>query len=85
MVNRDQYEEHRERLRARMGSEAGRAMYKRRREIVEPRFGHIKHNLGVRRFLRRGLEKVRTEWGMVCTAVNVGILLSHWREVAAVL
>ncbi len=37
-------------------------MYKRRREIVEPRFGYLKHSLGVRRFLRRGLEKVRAEW-----------------------
>jgi transposase len=85
MINRDQYEEHRERLRARMNSAAGRAMYQRRREIVEPRFGYIKHDLGVRRFLRRGLEKVRTEWTVICTAVNVGILLSHWREVTAVL
>jgi transposase len=84
-INRDQYEDHRERLRTRMNSEAGRAAYKLRKQTVEPRFGHIKHDLGVRRFLRRGLEKVRTEWSLVCTAVNVGILLRHWKEVAAVL
>ncbi|MCX7427051.1 MAG: IS1182 family transposase [Planctomycetia bacterium] len=84
-INRDQYEEHRERLRARMKSPAGRATYPRRKEIVEPRFGYIKHDLGVRRFLRRGLEKVRAEWTLVCTAVNVGILLRHWREVSTVL
>ena len=41
--------------------------------------------LGVRRFLRRGLQKVKTEWSMVCTAVNVGILLSHWDEVLRIL
>lgn len=68
-----------------MKSPAGRATYSRRKEIVEPRFGYIKHDLGVRRFLRRGLEKVRAEWTLVCTAVNVGILLRHWREVSAVL
>ena len=67
---------------AQMASDAGRAVYRRRRETVEPRFGRIKHVLGVRRFLRGGLERVRTEWSMTCTAVHVGILLRHWEEVA---
>ena len=81
MLSRDQYEEHRERLRRRMGTEEGREIYKRRKYTVEPRIGHIKHNMGVRRFLRRGLEKVKTEWIMACTAVNLGILLRHWDQV----
>lgn len=85
LVSRDQYEEHRERLRRRMGTETGREIYKRRKHTVEPRIGHIKHNLGVRRFLRRGIEKVKTEWIMVCTAVNLGILLRHWDEVVTTL
>ena len=72
---------HRERLRRRMGTETGREVYKRRKYTVEPRIGHIKHNMGVRRFLRRGIEKVRTEWIMTCTAVNLGILLRHWDDV----
>ena len=84
-ITRDQYEEHRERQRVRMASDAGRQCYRRRRETVEPRIGEIKHVYGVRRFLRRGLDAVRTEWSMVCTAVNLGILLRHWEEVARVL
>lgn len=68
-----------------MESESGRQMYRRRRETVEPRFGEIKSVLGVRRFLRRGRELVGTEWALVCTAVNVGVLLRHWDQVAAVL
>ncbi len=68
-----------------MATEAGREICKRRKYTVEPRIGHIKHNLGVRRFLRRGLEKVKTEWIMVCTAVNLGILLRHWHEVLTTL
>jgi len=64
-----------------MATDRGGDIYKRRKHTVEPRIGHIKHNLGVRRFLRRGLEKVRTEWSMVCTVVNLGILLSHVDEV----
>ena len=85
MLGRDQYEDHRERLRCRMATEVGRETYKRRKYTVEPRIGHIKHNLGVRQFLRRGLEQVKTEWGMVCTAVNLGILLRHWDQVVTVL
>ncbi len=85
LVSHDQYEEHRVRLRRRMGTPAGRDIYKRRKCTVEPCFGHIKHNMGVRRFMRRGIEKVKTEWRMVCTAVNLGILLRHWDDVAAIL
>lgn len=85
MINRDQYEDQRERLRERMGTEVGQATYRRRKHTVEPRFGQIKHVLGVRRFMRRGLEAAQTEWSMVCTAVNIGILLRHWKEVAAIL
>jgi transposase len=84
-LERDQYEAQRERLRARMNTAEGRAIYRRRRETVEPRFGWIKQGLGVRRFLRRGLEKVRTEWALVATAVNVSILLRHWELVRPVL
>ena len=84
-VNRDQYEEHRERMRARMKTDQGRSRYRLRGPTVEPRFGHIKRGLGVRRFMRRGLEAVRTEWSLVCTVVNVAILLKNWNQVAKVL
>jgi transposase len=85
LISRDQYEGHRQRLRRRMATEQGREIYKRRRHTVEPRIGHLKHNLGVRRFLRRGLEKVKTEWTMVCTAVNLGIMLRHWEQIVKTL
>lgn len=84
-VNRDQYEDHRERMRARMSSEQGRSRYRLRRQTVEPRFGQIKRTLGIRRFLRRGLRGVRAEWTLACLAVNLGILLRRWQEVQAVL
>jgi hypothetical protein len=84
-VLRDQYEGHRERLRLRMDEDHGRSRYHLRRQTVEPRIGQIKHVLGIRRFLRRGLDSVRAEWSLACAAVNVGILLKHWKEVAAAL
>jgi len=84
-VNREEYEEYRERLRARMGTAEGRARYGLRAPTVESRFGLIKRVLGVRRFMRRGLEAVRTEWRMVCTVLNLGVLLRNWERVEKVL
>jgi hypothetical protein len=61
-----------------MAAEAGREIYKKRAPVVEGIFGVIKHAMGVRRFLPRGLEKVRTEWTWVCTAFNLKKLLRIW-------
>jgi len=52
-------------------TEAGRAIYRRRKVIVEPVFGQIKEQRGFRRFSMRGLEKVRAEWKLVCAAANL--------------
>ena len=38
---------------------------------AEAVFGGVKHNWGFRRFLLRGLEKVKTEWGILCIAHNI--------------
>jgi transposase len=84
-VNRDQYEEVRERMRVRLATPAGRQRYALRKQTVEPRIGYLKHGLGLRRFLRRGLPKVGLEFTWFCLAVNVGILLRHWEEVRGVL
>src|SRR3989442_15882966 len=48
-----------ERMRSKIRSEAGRALYKMRKAIVEPVFGQIKAARGLRRFSLRGLENVR--------------------------
>ena len=42
-----------------------------RKYIVEPVFGHIKQARGFRQFLLRGIDKVRGEWAMICTAHNL--------------
>jgi transposase len=38
---------------------------------VEAVFGRLKQNWGFRRFMLRGLEKVKTEWGILCIAHNI--------------
>jgi hypothetical protein len=52
-------------------SEAGRAIYKRRKAVVEPVFGQTKHARGFRQFLLRGLEKVTAEWNLVALTHNL--------------
>mgnify|MGYP001809640254 CR=1 FL=1 len=49
----------------------GRAMYKLRKQTVEPVFGIVKSVLGFRSFRVRGLEKVKGEWSLVALAYNV--------------
>jgi transposase len=48
-----------------------RSRYRLRKQIVEPVFGQIKHARGFRQFLLRGLNKIRGEWAMICTAHNL--------------
>ena len=49
----------------------GHARYARRKAIVEPPFGQIKHARGFRQFLRRGLRAVGEEWALICTSHNL--------------
>ena len=70
-VTRDPYEEVRERTAARMATESGRRLYNQRPRIAETTFGILKSVMGLRQFLLRGLEKVRTEWRWATTAFNV--------------
>jgi len=70
-VARDQHESVRERLAVRMRSPAGRATYARRAWITETPNAVIKACMGLRQFLLRGLDKVRTEWRWACTAYNL--------------
>lgn len=78
-VSRDQFEEHRERLAERMATPEGKETYKKRRHPGERPFAVIKEQFGVRRFLLRGIDQVRTEWRWLATAFNLKLLLRHWR------
>src|SRR5215217_6700624 len=51
---------------------AGRRSRSRlRKQVVEPVFGQMKQARGFRQFLLRGLDQVRGEWAMICTAHNL--------------
>ncbi len=48
-----------------------RTRYRLRKQVVEPVFGQIKQARGFRQFLLRGIEKVKAEWALICTAHNL--------------
>jgi transposase len=60
-----------QRMRHKVSTPEGRAIYRRRKCLPEPVFGQIKQAMGFRRFSMRGLEKARGEWGLVCMCHNV--------------
>jgi transposase len=60
-----------ERMKRKLQTKAGRAVYAARKTMVEPVFGQIKQARGFRQFLLRGLVKVRGEWALVCLTHNI--------------
>jgi transposase len=60
-----------ERMRAKVKSAAGAALYRMRKAIVEPVFGQIKSVRGLRRFLLRGLENVGNEFRLIALTHNL--------------
>ena len=65
-----------ERMRAKLGTESGRALYARRKTIVEPVFGQIEERGAFAGSCCGGLTKIRGEWRLVCLTHN---LLKIWR------
>jgi hypothetical protein len=58
-------------MRRKLKQAGWRSRYRLRKQIVEPVFGQIKQARGFRQFLLRGIEKVRAEWALICTAHNL--------------
>jgi transposase len=59
------------RMRQKLRSPQGRATYARRKALIEPVFGVLKEQRGMRQFRRRGLEKVAVELALAATAYNL--------------
>src|ERR1700730_994210 len=65
------------RMRQKLRSPAGQAIYHRRKHIVEPVLGVLKEQRGMRRFRYRGLAKVAMEFTLAALAYN---LTRMWRQ-----
>ena len=62
------------RMRAKLRSPAGQATYARRKAIVEPVFGVLKQQRGIRQFRTRGLHNVNNEFTLATLAYNISRL-----------
>jgi transposase len=65
-----------QRMARKLRTKVGRAVYAKRKGIIEPVFGQLKEVLGFRQFSLRGLGQMRGEWRLMCTVHN---LLKLWR------
>jgi hypothetical protein len=70
-ISRHPYEKELQQMRLKLDSDSGKAVYGKRKHIVEPPFGHIKSIMGFTSFLLRGLEKVKGEFKLVSIAHNL--------------
>lgn len=76
-LSSDQYEAHREAHRQRMASPECQERLKERCTEGERPFAGVKHRMGIRQFLLRGLERVRGEWWWITTAFNLRVMAGH--------
>lgn len=60
-----------ERMARKLRTKRGRAIYARRKAIVEPVIGQIKHAQGIRGFSLRGYAKARAEWFLIAATHNL--------------
>jgi len=60
-----------EQMAHRLSTQEGRALYKLRKQTVEPVFGIIKRVMGWRQMSMRGLAKAQGEWSLVTMAWNI--------------
>jgi transposase len=65
-----------DKMRNKLKTVEGRKVYGQRKSTVEPVFGIIKHVLGFRQFLLRGLKAVSGEWTLVSIAWNIKRMFS---------
>ncbi len=65
-------------MRSVLSTDHGNALYKLRGQLIEPIFGHTKHNRRFDRFARRGRAAARTEWRLIAATHNLLKLHQHF-------
>jgi transposase len=60
-----------DRMKRKLQTKVGKAIYAARKCVVEPVFGQIKQARGFRQFVLRGKEKVKGEWALLCLTHNI--------------
>ena len=67
-------------MRRKVKSPEGKAQLDLRGQIVEKHFAEVKERDGFRRWTFRGVEKVGTQWAMLCCSRNLHVILALWRK-----
>lgn len=80
LLLRDPREPLMEKMRARLSTLEGRSKYQKRKAIVEPVFGDLKHNRHMGSLLLRGRRKVSGEFLLMCIAHNLRKICRHLRK-----
>jgi len=65
-----------------LATAAGKRLYRRRAELVEPVFAHTKHTRGISRFSRRGHTAARAEWRLIAATHNLLKLFRYQPQIA---
>lgn len=78
-----QYDAELRRHRTWMGTDEAKTVFKQRKTIIEPVFGIMKEQMGVHRFLLRGLKNVQAEAVTLATAFNLRTLFGIWTSWSA--
>ena len=60
-----------EKMKRKIDSTVGKALYSMRLAIAEPPFANIRHAIGLDRFSLRGKKKVNTQWNLFCIVHNM--------------
>lgn len=68
------------RMRQKLDTIEGKKIYQKRKTVIEPVFGNIKHNLKFREFLLRGLSKVKAEFMLIAIVHNIGKIAKVLRQ-----
>lgn len=66
-------------MRQRLAKPAAEKQFAQRCQIIERVFGQAKQHDGFRRWTVWGWEKVRTQWALLCTTLNLRVLYRRWR------
>lgn len=82
-IKRYESDAEKEALREKMAQAEVRERYLKRQGMVEPVFGHLWYQQGLKRFHRKGLAGVRLEFSLHALAYNLSRAKAHWANTGA--